>query len=373
MTFARLSAAALIAALVSGCGDDTGNGNGNGDGGGGGQCPTKLTRVECDTPLTKPLTLDGQVMTCSVDFHVSGATLTLRNGSRLELGRRLFVEKGGNLVADGRADCKVTITSSKSTPAAGDWRYINVRGDAGNATRLSYAMVEYGGDEQGMVLLNSGAAISIDHTTFRHAADKGLRLELGEVKKFQAVSFEHVEGAALSIHPDYAGVIEDLSIDESSVKEPLVDVVGTTMTKAGTWKDLGYPYRLSSQTHFHSTVTIGKGVELWIAADGRFFAEKGGSIRAIGTADDRITIRSAKSVPAAGDWRYFQFRSDSNNDNAFSYVDIKHGGSGGHGALMVQSGATVVLTSVKFSANETCDVQKDGTVTASSTTYKACP
>lgn len=329
-----------------------------------GQCPAVLEEVDCTQPLTTDLTLDGQVMTCTGDLSVR-ARLTLVNGSRLEAGQRVFVEQGGALVAEGTADCPIRFTSAQDTPAAGDWTYINIKDDADNASMLTHAIVEYGGNEHGIISLDYDAQIGLDHVTIQHTEQVGMSGAKGAFSVFRDVHFDHIPDAAFTIHPDNAAVIESVTMG-ADVQEPFIDVVAqgkNDMTVDGTWEDLGVPYRLFGDISFEAELIVTAGTRLLIAQDQRFFVTGGGSIKTQGTVDDPVVIESANQDGRPGDWRHFGIRPEAASDTTFSHTTIAHGGGGGHGAIDLYSGSEVTFDNVAFSDNQDCDVDGDGSAT----------
>lgn len=102
------------------------------------------------------------------------ATLTLDAGVTLEFGTEgaTFALDGGHLALAGTPDQRVRITSSSSTPAAGDWGYISLD-TSGNS--FAHADIEYGGmvDHSPdltypQVILGGG--LDLDDVAFAHSA-----------------------------------------------------------------------------------------------------------------------------------------------------------------------------------------------------------
>jgi hypothetical protein len=344
-------------------------------------CPTVLQPVECVSPLTTDLELNGQIMTCRGDLSIR-ARLRLTNGSRLASSGRFFVERGGALITDGTATCPIRITSAQRVPAAGDWRTLRVTGDASNESMLTHTIVEYGGDANGAITLSAGGPMGFDNVTVQHTRGRALDLAGGIVTRFHAVSFNNIPGAPVRIHPDYAAVIEpDIAIDAASVQEPFVDVqaIGKNdMSIDGIWEALGVPYRLFGDITFKAALTIGEGARLWIRPAQRFFVSDGGSIKALGTAAHPIEIRSANATGRPRDWRQIRIQGTAANDNTFRYTSISHGGASGAGALSLHPNATVTLDHVTFAGNGDCDIlshvgASHATINAIATTFVPCP
>ena len=97
------------------------------------------------------------------------AAITVEAGSEIWMADSsyLYVNDEGSLVLEGTADSHVVITSSKSNPSAGDWRYISIEDTAAAGSRFTYADISYGGDTgYGQLAVDSGAEITLEHVTF---------------------------------------------------------------------------------------------------------------------------------------------------------------------------------------------------------------
>jgi hypothetical protein len=338
-------------------------------------CPTVLAPVECMHPLRSNLVLDGQVMTCTGDLAIE-ATLRLINGSRLASSGRFFIQNGGVLLGEGTADCKVGITSARTSPAAGDWSTMRFASSGGAGSMLTHTVVEYGGDNTAAITLLGGGEVGFDHVTVRHTLRGALDLAGGRVTRFRAVAFEHVAGSPVRIHPDHAAVVEpDIAIDAATVDDPFVDVVASPrieMSLDGTWEDIGVPYRLFGDIRFEADLTLEAGARVWIAPAQRFFVTDGGTLRALGTAAAPVEIRSANPTGQPGDWKQFTLDQTAGNSSLLRHTTVAHGGADGHGALNVGSNARIALENVTFVDNASCDVRDSGAVTVTETSYAAC-
>ena len=63
---------------------------------------------------------------------------------------------------------RVTVTSSKAAPAAGDWTEIDIYNTASNNCRFQYADILYGGGDgtYGALWVDGGVTVELDHVTF---------------------------------------------------------------------------------------------------------------------------------------------------------------------------------------------------------------
>lgn len=84
----------------------------------------------------------------------------------------------GKIVSHGTADKPVLFSAATTNPAAGNWRGIELQGDAGQDSSFSHCIIEYAGNingyNAGLYLYNCG--IFMINSTIRFSAGKGLFL-----------------------------------------------------------------------------------------------------------------------------------------------------------------------------------------------------
>ncbi|HQE93847.1 MAG TPA: carboxypeptidase regulatory-like domain-containing protein [Anaerolineae bacterium] len=122
-----------------------------------------------------------------------GATLTLQPGAIVKFGAKLglTIQAGAQLLAQGTAAQPIVLTSlrddtvggdtnrdgSTTTPSAGDWRWINMDGQA----TLDHVVVAYGGgtasgnwDDTGVIRTNGSAVLYVSNSLIREAFYDGI-------------------------------------------------------------------------------------------------------------------------------------------------------------------------------------------------------
>jgi len=131
------------------------------------------------------------------------------------------------------------------------------------------------------------------------------------------------------------------------------------ITEAATWHDLGVPFHLryasGAVTEVTAALTIDPGVEMLMAPGLGISMQGGGSMTAIGTAENRITMRAKSEA-----WQGLDFLDTT---GSFDYVDIMDGGSAEWG--MVLEPGTVTIRA----ANGTAVVHFTGDVTLTGAAY----
>lgn len=154
---------------------------------------------------------------------MDGATLTIEAGTTIkaadnELTPYLSVQRGGKLMAEGTSTAPIVFTSSKSSPAAGDWGGIIVNGyaqintgetavgegdtgvyggsnDSDNSGTIRYVRVEYAGkilgtnnELNGFSFNGVGSGTTVEYIQAYNGADDGIEFFGGTVSVRYAVS-----------------------------------------------------------------------------------------------------------------------------------------------------------------------------------------
>lgn len=324
-------------------------------------------------------------------FYVKGSAtpqkLTLEAGVTLQMrpSQNIFVDTAGGLHLAGTAAKPVKITSSETSPSAGDWGYIEFRSDstAGDNV-LEHAIVEYGGKGYGAIYLADSSSVKMTDSTVQHSEDVGLQIvsDTSTLRAFTGNTFTDNAQGHIRAKANVIGQIGASTFASGGVND-VIRVDGGTVSKNATWGSWGVPYRIDATVYVQapsgtSTLTVAAGAKLAMGNGVGFIADTRGVLTLAGTAASHVTVTSAAAAPVAGIWNYVEIRSLG---NAFTYADVSYGGGGGnasgYGQLYVGANSSVALDHVTFSNGKLCDVDKNNatnaTVTATNTTFNACP
>ena len=118
----------------------------------------------------------------SVNSVTITAEVTVEAGSTLLMvpDALISINDGGSVILDGRQNARITVTSEKGNPLAGDWAEFDIYSTSNNNNRFSYADIMYGGGYgYGAVWLDDGAYLELDHVTFSHNEQCDMRLYTG--------------------------------------------------------------------------------------------------------------------------------------------------------------------------------------------------
>jgi len=121
-----------------------------------------------------PMSVDGTWEALPVPYRLFGdiafeARLTVTEGADLAIApaQRFFVQNGGSVQTLGTEANPVTIRSANATGAAEDWRDITIQPTAANDTTFRHTTISHGGEGGvGVITVQTGAALALDHATF---------------------------------------------------------------------------------------------------------------------------------------------------------------------------------------------------------------
>jgi hypothetical protein len=324
-------------------------------------------------------------------FYVKGAAtpqkLTLEAGVTLQMrpSQSISVDTAGGLHLAGTAAAPVKITSSETSPSAGDWDYLEFRNDstAGDNV-LEHAIIEYGGKNYGEVYVASSASVKITDSTVQHSEGVGLQVvsDTSALREFTGNTFTDNALGHILTKANVVGQIGAGTYASGGVND-VIRIDGGTVSKNATWGAWGVPYRVDQSVYVQApsgvaTLTVAAGAKLAMGNGTTFISDTRGALVVAGTTASHVTITSAAAAPSAGIWNYFEIRSPG---NGFTYTDVSYGGGGGnssgYGQLYVAANSSVTLDHVTFANGKLCDVDKANTttavVTATATTFTACP
>jgi len=303
------------------------------------------------------------------------AHLEIQAGAILKMdGYSLIVGRDGAIVAKGTAKEPVTFTSAKTSPAAGDWGNIAFNADSSSDSLLTNTVIEYAGDDA--IHANDGSTSGFSNVSLRHT--KGVGINFGcaaQLSRFEGLAVEDAGAQAFYVCTNTVGSMKSFSSSGSVYDE--VWVYQEPLIKAATWKNQGIPYRLvsagSTVGDLRASLSLDPGVVLLMDSGVGINVGTNGSLKANGTMNAPITIKSSLAVPSPGSWGRLSVAATSNADSVLSYTNVSDGASG---ALTV-NGSKITLDNVSFTNSATCDVKVSAGTLAqaagSSNTFTTCP
>lgn len=327
-----------------------------------------------------------------VRADTGSAQLTLTAGSTLALDPtvNLVVRKSGGLAAVGTAAAPITFTSSKATPAPGDWGNIALYSDSADASnKFDHVVIAYGGNDKtyGSFWIENGASASIANSTLRDSASYGLFLQDGaEVRDFAGNTLINNALGSVALGANAVALLGTGTYAPNTIPGIIVSE-GSTLSKSGTWKYLGVPYVLAEGLNVQGTsssaaiLTVEAGNTLRVAPQQGIVVRAYSGLTLAGTSAAHVSVTSTNANPSPGDWTSISVTNGSvSASNNFTYSDISFGGGDSFGQLWIDDDAEVTLDEVTFTDSESaaCEVYLDNDSTstlniASGTSPKFCP
>ena len=285
--------------------------------------------------------------------------LTLEDGVEIEFGsgQEFFVGKwtiaeGGSVEIEGTST-GVTLTSSQSSPAAGDWEGLRVWG-TGNTGTIEGLTVEYAGASgAGCLRAISGADLYVDDSTVQYCLGSGIYVDsssdiyLSDTTATDAVEYAVYAGGIGSWSNNtltnsgmplftYFGQVARLDAASSYTGNTTdwVEIGGGTMSSDATIPLLDADYLVSADVEFNADIQVEAGCTFYHDTGVRWYSNND-SITATGTASAPITFTSSASSPAQGDWTGFYLH---NYTYAYwDYVTVEYAGQGQDGAVYISN------------------------------------
>lgn len=297
------------------------------------------------------------------------AEVVIREGADLRFGQdtRFSVETGGLLRAEGSSGSQVTFTGEQ-TNTPGYWHGIEIVSD--NRNNLSYAtVVDGGGDGWANVYVQNGGRVSIDNCTLRASETYGLHAEANTT--LESFTGNDVwAGGTGSMYIPLAN-LDDIDADTTftgSGDQTRVEVTAETVPRQTTWPALDTTVHFTESCSIDAPVTVDPGASFTFAQGSLLSVEQGGSLNAVGTANDPITFEGETDV--SGFWGGIEVVS-LEPDNVFDHCEIANGGSGGWANVYIQDSgmATVRNSTLRDSSTYAIYVEDGGRLTRSNNTF----
>ena len=312
------------------------------------RCDAAVKSSRSDVQLTEPCyRLSGQaVFSSSAQVHVASGTAIIADP-----GASLTLKDTANLDIQGTEALPAVFKSGNEQ--AGSWQGINLIGNS-VLHRVTYA--EFAHAKNALTLAQGGFA-SLENNVFRDNTGAGISVPLTAAE---------VLGASNT----FASTARGIELTGSSIAENQEVIIPAQSTH----------YTFANGLVNSGVLTLAPGTDIRMAADVNVLVLSSGSVNAVGTADQPISISGLE--PRIGYWNGIQYVSSASDRNQFEHVTISHGGgdparagniiidglntrialnqcvlthSAGHGIVYDSSAFQVDLTDVSFEQNRLGD------------------
>jgi hypothetical protein len=267
------------------------------------------------------------------DYTVTGdltvnAKLTVKPGVVIHFQEDLgmTVSADGILVAMGKADSTIVFTG-ESQNTNGFWRGINIYSNSVE-NKISYAEISYAGSAPAGTFFDAAnltlneAQVQLSNVTISHSGGYGIQTDKPDAEfPMQNMVFEENDSDHAYVHISQLGYFDAASTFDGGY----VTAFGGSTTGDMTITTLnGAKYKIVDNVGFKHNITIAEGAVFEFATDAGIIIYDGSSIKALGTADNKIVFTGTSKTPGA--WKGI-FIASSSVENIFEHVDISYGGS----------------------------------------------
>lgn len=268
------------------------------------------------------------IIDCVVDVEVD---LKIQPGVVIEFtsGAGMEITPSGSVNAVGSANSPIIFRGKTASP--GFWGALNF--DSNNpSNELNYVRIADGGGRNDLINAsiwvndNNSGQLTLKNSTIKNSKGYGLVVEgNATIPNFSNNTFSNNGDAPLNIAMLNIGSLDVASNYGDGNTKNYVSVNGSQVTKPQVVKSLNVPYLIKDNSNVKDAVTLNPGVQFLMATNASIDVSASGSIHAIGTSGDPISIKG--EVDAVG-WGAIQILSN-NPLNEFAFVNIKNGGANG--------------------------------------------
>jgi len=324
-----------------------------------------------DDPNLEPITLSGNQTSPinienifnnpeRVDYIVSGtwnitAPVTVEPGVRFSMlsGSRIRISGSGSFQALGTQNAPIIFAGEES--AQGYWDYIAFESNSPN-NRLEFCEIRDGGGSSlssyvGMVVLRNNAQAAFLNCKISNSQRNGLHVADNDsrISAFSSNEFSACLLYPISLRSSHIAALDFETTFTVNNGFNQIEVSGNTINAPANIPKVNGPYVFKGTTSMEAPIEIEPGTLIEMGPSARINITASGSLRAIGTVNDRITITGEQ--PAKGYWDYIYFNASSSPNNQLKFVDISYGG----GSTLSCCGANIAATNSSFSL-ENCSI-----------------
>lgn len=336
-----------------------------------------MTTVDSD--ITTPTTWEsGKMYRVTAAINVAAA-LTIQPDVVVSFDPGALLMVSGSISADGQdAATPIIFTSSKASPAGGDWGGIML---TANGSVFNRCQVLYAGENDTAALqIGDGFSAHVTHCTFAHH-----RTSTDEIGSIAALDAEHAATGTvidanlfydnrvpLAVNTTFSPGVNTYDNAEAAPATPQPNKYNAVfingcghVTKAISWPTQPVPYVIGESTSACNYVVVDTAGQLTIGAQGSTAVVKlfpSGSIDAKGQVQLHAAFTSIKddtrggdtngdaaaTSPGSGDWEGLSL---GGNGSVVESSFFLYGGGGDNPALLVRDTVSATVTQSTFAHN----------------------
>ncbi len=350
MKFNKLLLLLFLPLFFAACDKDDDNGNGGDD--------PNLEPIVLSGTQNAPIVLENLFNNPDrVDYIVNGnwrieAPVTVEPGVRFMMtsGATIQVRSTGSFNVVGEIDRPIIFEGEQATD--GFWDYITFESNNPN-NRLENVIIRHGGGSSfnsypASVVLRNNGQLAMVNTEIANSRRNGFLIGDNDsrMSEFRENIISDCEFYPISIRTSHLGFIDENTDFTRNNGFNQIRVAGNTVNTNITVRPASGPYLFTDNSRIEAGLEILPGTLIQMGPSARIEIRSTGSLMAIGTPEDRITITGEQ--PAKGYWDYIYFNGSNSSDNQFKFVDVSYGG----GSTFNCCGANIALASNAFFSME---------------------
>lgn len=254
-----------------------------------------------------------------------------------------FLQDSGDpavLIAEGTEEEPILFSHYEDNASPGSWDGLYFEDTSGAEHVLDHVIIEQGGgrnfgtrsrdNRQGGLVLDKEVRLTATNVTLRQNDHAGLAIhEDYHDQTFGNITIEDTAGYPLRIRANHVPLLNDsfTIVDNEHQAIRVSDNHSENdrdFTTDGTWPNIGLPYYVG-RMEIRGDMTLEPGLTLYMASDsssgGRWSVREGGSLHAVGTAEEPIVFRG--DIPGAGFWDDIRLDDSFSDRNEFQHVEIR--------------------------------------------------
>ena len=139
---------------------------------------------------------------------------------------------------------------------------------------------------------------------------------------------------------------EEVSDDDGDCPVTVpVEHNGEEITAAANWSGF---HLIKGTLGVKAPLAMDKCTHIIMDSNSRISVSDGGSIKVNGTVDNIVEFVSAKTIPAAGDWKGIEIQDTASSGSSFQFVSFFHGGGDDYGVIWTEGEAEVAIDNCIF-------------------------
>lgn len=329
MNFNKLLLFILLPLLAASCAKEVGN--------------------DADDPNLEPIVLGGTQSAPlvlksifsnqnTVDYIIDGtwrveSPVVVDPGVRFSMtsNARILVRGSGSLSVFGTADKPVFFEGE--VDAEGYWDYISFESN-NPSNRLEYSFIRHGGGNStssypGAVVVRNNSQLNMINTHISKSQRNGLVLGDNDsrIPEFRDNIISDCSLYPIVLRTSQVQFIDETTQFTSGNGFNQIEVQGNTVNSPMTIYRAVGPYVFKGTSNIDASVEIMPGTLIEMGPAARVQIRASGSLTAIGTPENRISITGEQE--AKGYWDYIYFNGSNSPNNQFKYIDISSGGGSG--------------------------------------------